>query len=44
MSLTAALVNGSGSLEIDKVRGLAFDLSVQGSGAARIGTVDGRPA
>ena len=38
--LTSAWVNGSGSLEIDKVKGLAFDLSVQGSGSARIVAAD----
>jgi hypothetical protein len=40
--LNAAWLNGSGSLEIDRVKGLSFDLSVQGSGAASIGsaTVD----
>jgi hypothetical protein len=37
--LSAALVNGVGSLAIDKVRGLAFDLAVQGSGSASIDTV-----
>ena len=37
--LTAAWLNGSGSLAIDKVKGLSFDLSVQGSGAASIGKV-----
>ena len=37
--LSAAWLNGSGSLAIDKVRGLSFDLSVQGAGAASIGTV-----
>lgn len=37
--LTAAWLNGSGSLSIDKVRGLAFDLSVQGSGSAAIASV-----
>ena len=38
--LTQAWLNGAGSLQIDRVRGLAFDLSVQGSGdlqAAQIG-------
>ena len=35
--LEAAWINGSGSLVIDKVRGLSFDLSVQGAGAASIG-------
>jgi hypothetical protein len=38
--LSSAWLNGSGSLEIDKVRGLSFDLSVQGSGAAAIGQAD----
>lgn len=38
--LTAAWLNGSGTIEIDRVRGLGFDLSVQGSGAARIGNAD----
>jgi hypothetical protein len=34
--LTAAWLNGSGTLSIDKVKGLKFDLSVQGSGAGEI--------
>lgn len=38
--LTAAWLNGSGSLQIDKVRGLAFSLSAQGSGAVAIGKAD----
>src|SRR5206468_12918122 len=38
--LTAAWMSGAGTLAIDKVRGLSFDLSAQGSGAARIGRVD----
>jgi hypothetical protein len=37
--LSAALVNGVGSLTIDKVRGLSFDLAVQGSGSASIDAV-----
>ena len=37
--LGTALVNGTGSLAIDKVRGLSFQLSVQGSGLASIDTV-----
>lgn len=37
--LSAALVNGVGSLAIDKVRGLSFDLAVQGSGSASIDAV-----
>ncbi|HEY8591947.1 MAG TPA: DUF2807 domain-containing protein [Sphingomicrobium sp.] len=35
--LSAAWLNGSGSLAIDRVKALKFDLSVQGSGAAEIG-------
>lgn len=35
--LSAAWLNGSGSLAIDRVKGLSFDLSVQGSGAGDIG-------
>ena len=38
--LSAAWVNGSGSLEIDRVKGLAFDLSVQGSGGMTVGNAD----
>jgi hypothetical protein len=38
--LTQAWLNGSGSLQIDRVRGLAFDLSVQGSGAVGIGQAE----
>jgi hypothetical protein len=37
--LTAAWVNGAGSLAIDKAKGLSFDLSVQGAGTASIGSV-----
>lgn len=35
--LASASLTGSGALQIDKVKGLAFDLSVQGSGVAAIG-------
>jgi hypothetical protein len=35
--LSSAWLTGSGSLTIDRVRGLSFDLSVQGSGVAEIG-------
>jgi hypothetical protein len=35
--LSAAWLNGSGTLAIDRVKGLSFDLSVQGSGAGEIG-------
>ena len=38
--LTSAWLNGAGTLEIDKLRGLSFDLAVQGSGAARVGAVE----
>jgi hypothetical protein len=38
--LTAAWLNGSGTLEIDKLRSFTFDLAVQGAGAARVGSVD----
>ena len=34
--LTQAWLNGSGSLQINQVRGLTFDLSVQGSGAVDV--------
>ena len=37
--LTAAWINGSGSLAITKVKGLAFDFSVQGSAVGDIGHV-----
>lgn len=37
--LTAAWLNGAGSLAIDKAKGLSFDLSVQGAGTASIGAV-----
>jgi len=37
--LSNAWLNGAGSLSIDRVRGLAFALSVQGSGSAAIGDV-----
>jgi hypothetical protein len=35
--LKAAWLNGSGTLAIDRVKGLTFDLSVQGSGLGAIG-------
>jgi hypothetical protein len=38
--LNSAWLNGSGSMAIDKIKGLSFDLSVQGSGAAAIGVAD----
>ncbi len=38
--LGTAWLNGSGSLAIDRVRGLSFDLSLQGAGAASIARVE----
>jgi hypothetical protein len=37
--LTSAILFGAGSLSIDRVKGLSFALTVQGSGAGEIGTV-----
>jgi len=37
--LGAAWLNGSGTIAIDRVKGLSFDLSIQGSGAGGIGDV-----
>ena len=37
--LTAASLNGAGTLLIDKVKGLTFELSAQGAGRAEIGEV-----
>lgn len=37
LNLSAAWVNGSGSLAVDRVKGLSFNLAVQGSGSAAIG-------
>ncbi|HVF38050.1 MAG TPA: DUF2807 domain-containing protein [Sphingomicrobium sp.] len=34
--LTTAWVNGAGALGVDRVKGLGFDLSIQGPGVARI--------
>lgn len=38
--LSSAWVNGAGSISIDKVRGLTFNLAVDGPGAASIGAVE----
>ena len=38
--LTSAWLNGAGTLQIDKIRGLSFDVSVQGSGAMGIARAD----
>ena len=37
--LSAAYVNGTGSLAINRIKGLSFTLSVQGTGSAAIGNV-----
>lgn len=38
--LSAVYINGSGALDVDRVKGLGFDLSIQGAGSARIDQVD----
>ena len=38
--LSSAWLSGSGALAIDKIKGLSFDLSAQGSGSATIGRAD----
>jgi hypothetical protein len=38
--LSTAWVNGAGALFIDKVKGLSFDLAIQGSGVMRIDNAD----
>jgi putative autotransporter adhesin-like protein len=38
--LTAALLSGAGTLAIDRVKGLSFDVSSQGSGAVTIGRAE----
>jgi hypothetical protein len=38
--LSAIYINGAGALDVDRVKGLAFEVSIQGSGIARIGQVD----
>jgi len=38
--LRTAYVNGPGALSIDKVKGLSFELAIQGSGTARIDDVN----
>ena len=37
--LTAAWVNGPGKLGIDKIKGLTFELTIQGAGSAEVGAV-----
>jgi hypothetical protein len=38
--LRTVWLNGAGSLIIDKVKGLVFDLAIQGAGSARVETAD----
>lgn len=38
--LSAIYVNGAGSLDVDRIKGLSFEVSIQGSGVARIDQVD----
>lgn len=38
--LSAVWVNGAGSLIVDKIRGLSFDLAIQGTGTAAINSAD----
>jgi len=38
--LKTAWINGSGALAIDRVKGLSFDLTIQGSGNSQIDNVD----
>lgn len=38
--LAAVYINGPGALDIDRVKGLAFEVSIQGTGMARIDQVD----
>lgn len=38
--LSAAYINGSGALLVDRVKGLGFEMTIQGAGTARIDQVD----
>lgn len=38
--LGAAYINGAGALTVDRVKGLGFEMSIQGSGIATVGEVD----
>ena len=38
--MSAAWINGAGALAIDRVKGLSFDLAIQGSGVARIDSAE----
>jgi len=38
--LSAAYINGAGALMIDRVKGLGFEMAIQGSGIVEVGQVD----
>jgi len=38
--LSAVYITGAGALDIDRVKGLSFEISIQGSGTARVDQVD----
>lgn len=38
--LTGAYINGAGALSVDRVKGLSFEMAIQGSGIATVGEVD----
>jgi hypothetical protein len=38
--LNAAYINGAGALMVDRVKGLGFEMSIQGAGIASVGEVD----
>lgn len=38
--LSAAYINGAGALMVDRVKGLGFEVSIQGSGIAEVGQVE----
>jgi hypothetical protein len=38
--LSAAYINGAGALTVDRIKGLGFEMSIQGSGMASIGEVE----
>ena len=38
--LSAIYINGAGALDVDRIKGLSFELAIQGSGTTRIDDVD----
>ena len=38
--LSAIYINGAGALDVDRIKGLSFELAIQGSGTTRIDEVD----